>query len=770
MGTVLDNEFIVIAKYGGEGKSGFGTVFIIYNDDLKKSLALKTLQDKYLNDKEVIEDFKKESLIWTELKHPNIVEAYGLDIIDGRLFIIMEPIFSIMGKQSLEDYFFEDLSDYKILDWAIQICYAMEYMEEKGVNFHGDIKPQNILIWDNEIKITDFGLTSFINESKIFKNKNIGNYFNLDGKLCGTNAYMAPESFEGINNISTDIYSFGIVLFQMIHTGDLPFEAENNFDYEWEELHKKAEIPYFDHILYDVVLKCLSKNPKDRYDSFKDLKMELISIFKENFDEEPYVPKEKDFEKDSNYYYFKGNSLANVGDIENFIFNYEKAIEINPNSSDIRINYAINLIKFGFLDKALDHLNVAKKIFDEDKKNFVSLDRLYFNFGYAYQLKGYLNKSIMYYEKSLEINGDYIETYVNLGNIYSDLQLYEIALEKYQQALEIDSNFFMALINKGVAYSFLGKYEDSENCFYKAKNIVSDENLYSLWGESLRRLKREPAALTKFFKILEINKKSMYAYYNIIISYLILKNLEQAMEYYKKVLDLFGNKVENKLELSKQFSKYGYLDESLKILDEILESSEDDNYKAYALFEKFNYFKDIDIGYAISFLDEIIYSNADDELKSEACCDKAFFLKDYEDFDSILEYFDEGLSLNSNTRIYFLKGCFYSEIENYNLSIQTFNEGLSIDENHKGILLEKARVHVLLEECYNCIECCDKYLEIGDPSSEVYLLKALGFMGLENYEKSLDLLKLAKVFVINEEIKEMILVTEESIKNILKKI
>ena len=771
VGTVLDNEFIVIDKYGGEGKSGFGTVYIIYNDDLKKALALKTLQDKYIYDKEAIENFKKESLIWMELKHPNIVEALGLDIIDDRLFIIMEPIFSVMGKQSLDDYFYEDLSDYKILDWAIQICYAMEYMEEKGIEYHGDIKPQNILIWENEIKITDFGLTNFINESKFIKDKTFENYYSTNGKFCGTNAYMAPESFDGINNITTDIYSFGIVLFQMINKGDLPFRAENNLDKEWEELHKKVKIPSFDHILYNVVIKCLSKNSKDRYHSFKDLKEDLISIFVENFDEEPYIPIEKAFEKDYHYYYSKGNSRANVGDIENFIFNYEKAIELNPNSSDIRINYSINLIKFDFLDKALDHLNVAKKIFDENNKNFVSLDRLYFNFGHAYQLKGYLNKAITYYEKSLEINGDYLESYVNLGNIYRDLQLYDIALEKYEQALEIDSNFFMALINKGAAYSFLGKYGDSANCFYKAKNLRINEDLYSLWGESLRRLKSEPAALTMFFKILDINKESMYAYYNIIISYLILKELNEAKKYYKKALDLFGKNKEYKLDLSKQFSKYGYLDESLKILDEILERSEDDNDKANVLFEKCNYFKDSDILYAISFLDEIIYSNADDELKSEAYCDKALFLMDYEDFDRILEYFDDGLIFNpNNTRIYYIKGCFYSEIGNYNLSMQTFNEGLSIDENHKGILLEKARVHVLLEECYNCIECCDKYLEIGDPSSEVYLLKALGFMGLENYEKSLDLLKLAKVFVINEEIKEMILVTEESIKNILKKI
>ena len=206
----------------------------------------------------------------------------------------------------------------------------------------------------------------------------------------------------------------------------------------------------------------------------------------------------------------------------------------------------------------------------------------------------------------------------------------------------------------------------------------------------------------------------------------------------------------------------------MKILDTILENIEDDNIKALTLFEKFNYYKDLDIDFAVSFLDEIIYSDADDELKSEACCEKALFLKDYEDFDRILEYFDDGLSFNSNNaRIYYMMGCFYSEVENHALSMQTFDVGLSIDENHKGILLEKARVHLLLDECYDCIECCDKYLEIGDPSSEIYLFKALGFMGLENYEKSLDLLNLAKFFVINEEIKVMILVTEESIKNIL---
>ena len=455
----------------------------------------------------------KESLIWMELKHPNIVEAFGLDIIEDRLFIIMEPIFSIMGKQSLDDYFYEGLSDFKILDWAIQICYAMEYMEEKGIGYHGDIKPQNILIWENVIKITDFGLTNFINESEIINNKTFENYYVTNGKFCGTAAYMAPESFDGINNISTDIYSFGVVLFQMINKGDLPFNAKSNLDKEWEELHKKSQIPSFNHILHDVVVKCLSKNSKDRYQSFKNLKDDLVSIFLENFDEEPYTPKVQSYEKDYNYYYFKGNSRANVGDIENFIFNYEKAIELNHNSSDIRINYAINLIKFGYLDDALKHLNIAKTIFDKNNKNFVSLDRLYFNFGHAYQLKGYLNKAIIYYEKSLEINENYIESYVNLGNIFKDLQLYDIALEKYQLALDIDPNFFMAWINKGDVYSFLSKYKDSEDCFYKAKNLEINEDLYSLWGQSLRRLNDELSALLKFFEILDIDKESMYAYY-----------------------------------------------------------------------------------------------------------------------------------------------------------------------------------------------------------------------------------------------------------------
>ena len=264
----------------------------------------------------------------------------------------------------------------------------------------------------------------------------------------------------------------------------------------------------------------------------------MVSIFLENFDEEPYTPKVQSYEKDYNYYYFKGNSRANVGDIENFIFNYEKAIELNHNSSDIRINYAINLIKFGYLDDALKHLNIAKTIFDKNNKNFVSLDRLYFNFGHAYQLKGYLNKAIIYYEKSLEINENYIESYVNLGNIFKDLQLYDIALEKYQLALDIDPNFFMAWINKGDVYSFLSKYKDSEDCFYKAKNLEINEDLYSLWGQSLRRLNDELSALLKFFEILDIDKESMYAYYNIIISFLILNNLELKMIILKLLLYL----------------------------------------------------------------------------------------------------------------------------------------------------------------------------------------------------------------------------------------
>lgn len=176
--------------------------------------------------------------------HPHIVKAFSIDLDDNkRPYLLMEPVFpDEYGRQNLADFMDDNLSEEQILMWSIQFCYAMDYVNQQGV-IHGDIKPDNILISKGIVKITDFGLAkSLADPSK---------------KYEGTITYLAPESWEGIKSISSEIYAFGIVLYQMVNSGNLPFNGWN--DLQWEDFHKKCEIPKLNSDLYQFIKKCLEK-------------------------------------------------------------------------------------------------------------------------------------------------------------------------------------------------------------------------------------------------------------------------------------------------------------------------------------------------------------------------------------------------------------------------------------------------------------------------------------------------------------------------------
>lgn len=145
----LEDGLIIIDKFGGDSlnvksKTGMGVVYIAFQKDTYQILALKTFQDKFINDLESISDFKLESIESTKLKyHPNIVFSMGVQIIDERPFLIMEPILPNQeGRQSLKDYLDLKLSFGQILNWSIQLCYGMEFIYEHEIKAHGDIKPE----------------------------------------------------------------------------------------------------------------------------------------------------------------------------------------------------------------------------------------------------------------------------------------------------------------------------------------------------------------------------------------------------------------------------------------------------------------------------------------------------------------------------------------------------------------------------------------------------------------------------------------------------
>lgn len=251
-GDRIGEKFIILEKIGGDesdsNKTSFGVVYIALNIVEDIIVALKTFQDKFINHEDILDDFKIESLECVKLNyHPNVVFSCGVEKIDGRHFLVMEPILTNEdGRRTLKDYFSTDLSLEQILDWSIQICHGMEFINNEGIKSYGDIKPENILInYLNKVKISDFGFLELFDQKQ--------------EQIKGTPAYMAPESFKCINNVKTDIYSFGIVLYQLANDGKLPFSSETNFFEDWEEIHKTHDVPltYKNEKLNLIICKCL---------------------------------------------------------------------------------------------------------------------------------------------------------------------------------------------------------------------------------------------------------------------------------------------------------------------------------------------------------------------------------------------------------------------------------------------------------------------------------------------------------------------------------
>ena len=266
-------EFFEISERAKEG--GMGDVFFCRDKRDNKFYVLKTTVKKMDYDL-----FRKECLTVLRLwKHPYIVYSKTVVFDKDKYYIVMEYV----GKQPYtinEPVQGETLS--RVMDkvkiepkqaliWAIQFCQGMQFLHQAGIETHKDIKPDNILVTpENNIKIADFGLAG------------------LD-KKGGTIGYRAPEYFkEGEKlTIQSDIYSFGLVLYQMLNGGEsLPNATiwdENTKEYEKIDVNNiKCE-----HGL-DIVKKCLAEKPEDRYINFQELEEDLAQYLKRVYPE--YVP------------------------------------------------------------------------------------------------------------------------------------------------------------------------------------------------------------------------------------------------------------------------------------------------------------------------------------------------------------------------------------------------------------------------------------------------------------------------------------------------
>lgn len=239
------------------GQGGMGEVYKARDPRLDRTVAIKTSKSEFT------ERFGREAQAVAALNHPNICTLHDV----GPNYLVME----LLDGQPLKG----PLPIDKTLHYAVQICDALHAAHQKGIT-HRDLKPANILVTKQGIKLLDFGLAKRA-ESKPVADETVTLSLTGEGVVLGTPQYMAPEQVEGRQaDARTDIFALGCVLYEMV-TGRKAFEGQTASSIAAAILARDPE-PIAPGSLQRVIQTCLAKDPDDRWQSARDVKLALSSL------------------------------------------------------------------------------------------------------------------------------------------------------------------------------------------------------------------------------------------------------------------------------------------------------------------------------------------------------------------------------------------------------------------------------------------------------------------------------------------------------------
>lgn len=269
----MTTSFPIIAnRYQISGTLASGGMAIIYKAQdltLERPVALKILKKELSNDLSFQNRFRQEARASARLIHPNIVTTFDFGYDQDRLFIALEYIDGVELSELMSGE--RTLPVAQALDFLTQACEGLAYAHQQGF-VHCDIKPQNLLITNqNVLKITDFGISRALETISREEQHDV---------VWGSPYYISPEQSAGkAPSPATDIYSLGVIAYELL-AGRLPFLADEAA--ELARMHRmvlpkplKEISPEISEELSQVVMRCLKKDPEDRFESASLLKNAL---------------------------------------------------------------------------------------------------------------------------------------------------------------------------------------------------------------------------------------------------------------------------------------------------------------------------------------------------------------------------------------------------------------------------------------------------------------------------------------------------------------
>src|ERR1700674_2265030 len=262
------------------GAGGMGVVYRARDTRLERTVAIKILPTHLSSDPTLRQRFEHEAKTISSLNHPPICTLYDVGNQNDIDFLVMEYVEGETLAARLEK---SPLPLDQILKFGIQIADALDKAHRNGV-VHRDVKPGNIMLTKSGTKLLDFGLAKVAvplsTENTLTAAATLSSPVTQAGTIVGTFQYMSPEQVEGKEvDGRSDIFSFGSVLYEMV-TGRRAFQGKSNLSVASAVLEKDPEPistlqPMTPPALDRAIRRCLAKDPEDRWQTARDLELEV---------------------------------------------------------------------------------------------------------------------------------------------------------------------------------------------------------------------------------------------------------------------------------------------------------------------------------------------------------------------------------------------------------------------------------------------------------------------------------------------------------------
>ena len=253
-GQRIGDRYTLVARIGA---GGMADVWSADDEMLERRVALKFLHERFAQDAQFVERFRREAQAAAGLQHPNVVGVYDRGEWEGRHWIAMEYV----EGASLKDLIERGLSVGEAVEIVRQILTGARFAHSRGI-VHRDLKPQNVLVDpEGRARVADFGIAR-AGVSEITQT----------GSVLGTAQYLSPEQAQGFEvTAASDLYSVGVILYEAL-TGRVPFEADSVVAVALKQVSEQprppSELnPAVSRALDAVVLRALAKEPANRFAS-----------------------------------------------------------------------------------------------------------------------------------------------------------------------------------------------------------------------------------------------------------------------------------------------------------------------------------------------------------------------------------------------------------------------------------------------------------------------------------------------------------------------